>query len=279
MYDLRQELRACAKFKARSFETSAGVHVRLLERYTGKPGVVLLGDSLIERMTTTGANPSFQPWPSDTMLDKAPILASGTDEGRSTNTRLDNVFNAGVGGDRYENILYRLVGDDSEARPLPGLSEMLQDRDIKLWVIHAGTNNLHPKRGLTDADVHKLRLLLQEVLQISAPGAKLFLTGLFYRRDIVDPLIDDANRKLEILAASMNRSLETTSILFYPAPRTITKDRHLEDHVHLNVEGYRVWMRHLFPAVLGTLRAAGYFSGEGGGGVRGASPHPVGPIR
>ena len=52
---------------------------------------------------------------------------------------------------------------------------------------------------------------------------------------ILDTLIDDANRKLEMLAVSMDRSLETTGILFYPAPRTILKERHLEYHVHLAI--------------------------------------------
>lgn len=43
-----------AKFKLRSFETSISVHIRLLDSYRPTaPTIVLLGDSIIERMITT----------------------------------------------------------------------------------------------------------------------------------------------------------------------------------------------------------------------------------
>jgi hypothetical protein len=34
--------------------------------------------------------------------------------------RLDSVFNVGVGGDRYQDIMYRLIGDLSSDTPLVG---------------------------------------------------------------------------------------------------------------------------------------------------------------
>ena len=264
MDDIKRDLQEYAMFKERSFATSAGAHIPELERGTEEPEVVLLGDSMIERMTTTGGSHSFQPWPSNIMLPEKDLALSWeahAGPGGGSIVRLDRVFNAGVGGDRYENIIYRLVGDDVEGRQLPSLMEMLDGCDIKLWVVQAGTNNLHPKRGLSDADVDKLRLVLRAVLRISRPEARLLLTGLFRRKDITDPLIGEANRKLENLAVSMNESLETTRIFFSPAPQAISKEEHLDDHVHLNVEGYRLWLRHLYPEVLGALRAAGGLRG------------------
>lgn len=254
MDDFTRELEACAKFKQRSFTTVVENHIPLLQNHTEKPQIVLLGDSMIERMITTGDSHSFQPWPSSTMLPDTPTeTGPGASGGSAPFTRLDHVFNAGVGGDRYEHILYRLVGDNTEGRQLPGLLATLKGCDIALWVVHAGTNNLHPKRGLTDADVEKLRLVLQAVLRISPPGARLLLTGLFRRTDIADPLVEEANRKLEGLVVSMNEPA-APRISFVAAPQTVLEE-HLDDHVHLNAEGYRLWMRYLYPEILGALRA------------------------
>ncbi|RYP14263.1 hypothetical protein DL765_006492 [Monosporascus sp. GIB2] len=219
MEDLKQLLRPRAKFKERSFETAAETHIPLLKSCTTGPAIILLGDSMIERMTTTADSPSFQPWPSDAILNEESLASLGAQAGLSI-TRLGSVFNAGVGGDKYENILYRLVGDDSEERQLPGLLEILQGRDIDLWVVQAGTNNLHPKRGLTDFDVDKLRLVLEAALRISRPETNLLLTGLFYRKDVADRLVDDANQKFETLVELMNETFgsRTARILFSAPP-------------------------------------------------------------
>ncbi|RYP30534.1 hypothetical protein DL767_006211 [Monosporascus sp. MG133] len=216
MEDFKQILRLCAKFKERSFETAAKTHIPLLKSCTTGPAIILLGDSMIERMVTTADSPSFHPWPSDAILSEDSLASLGGQAGRKIN-RLGSVFNAGVGGDKYENILYRLVGDDSEERQLPGLLEILQGRDIDIWVVHAGTNNLHPKRGLTNVDVNKLRLLLEAALRISRPETNLLLTGLFYRKDIADGLVDDANRKLEALVESMNENFESRTARVFPS--------------------------------------------------------------
>ena len=45
MHHLEPELRGCTKIQELSFQTSAGIHVRLLQRHTGKAGAILLGDS------------------------------------------------------------------------------------------------------------------------------------------------------------------------------------------------------------------------------------------
>ncbi|KAL2260908.1 hypothetical protein VTK26DRAFT_4961 [Humicola hyalothermophila] len=69
-------LKPFAQFKARSHETSQSAHLPLL-RSSGEspnnsvvaPRIVLLGDSLFERMTTTGqCEGVFGAWPSEAML-------------------------------------------------------------------------------------------------------------------------------------------------------------------------------------------------------------------
>ncbi|KAK9773166.1 putative SGNH hydrolase-type esterase domain-containing protein [Seiridium cardinale] len=245
-----------AKFKERSFDTSKNVHIQTLRSLHIVPSVMLLGDSMIERFQTTGHSPNFvpgspdrppQPWPSPILLsDKC--LESLTRSAQVGVQRIEDVFNAGVGGDKFENILYRLHGDPS--RQLPGLMEQLAENDIKLWVVHAGTNNLHPKRGLSDASISAQRILLQAVLRISKPGTKIMLTGLFYRLDIPDRLVDEANVKMESLAGLMNQNLEENSVVFVAPPTTVVKEKHLEDHVHLNTEGYHLWVQYLLPKMM-----------------------------
>lgn len=253
--DFKQFVKSLAQFKQRSLETSSATHIPLLQTCTDGPEIVLLGDSMIERMTTTGDSPSFQPWPSETLLSQESIVSLSAALTDQSITRLSNVFNAGVGGDKLENILYRLVGDDfSEDRPsLPGLLDMLQPRNVKLWVLHAGTNNLHPKRGLSDADVGKLRLIMQAALRISNPGTKLLLTGLFYRRDIKKDLVDEANRKLQLLVCWMKGTVGD-SVSFSRPPQGFVEDFHLVDHVHLNKEGYQMWMETLYPDIVRVMR-------------------------
>ncbi|KAH6653162.1 SGNH hydrolase-type esterase domain-containing protein [Truncatella angustata] len=238
-------LQCCAKYKQHSLKTSRDDHIPLLISGCQTPSIVLLGDSMIERMQTTRTTPGLHSWPSETFLDDASLknltLTSGAEI-----ERLQGVLNAGVGGDKYENILYRLLGDP--ARQLRGLTDVLSQNNITLWVIHAGTNNLRSKRGLSDESVDLMRLLLQAVLRISKPGTNILVTGLFYRTDILDRLVSDANAKLKLLVRSMNGRSEKKRIVFVPPPTSVGGE-HLEDHVHLNTEGYRLWIEYLLPKV------------------------------
>jgi platelet-activating factor acetylhydrolase IB subunit beta/gamma len=155
-----QTLQPLAKFKARSHETSLTEHLPLLASHFPNqnglgPTVVLLGDSMFERLKTTGLAPLNQPtapWPWPALLDDATLASLEMQ-------RLEGVFNAGVGGDMVQNIAYRLVGDES--RGLPGLFPALVGRGtVRLWVVQAGTNNLKVKKGLGEADVERLRVVV-----------------------------------------------------------------------------------------------------------------------
>lgn len=204
---------------------------------------MLLGDSMIERMQTTGQSASLEPWPSPSILGDA-YLESNRSKGL-LHERLRGVFNAGVGGDKYENILYRLCG--AQERQLSGLLDTPTALDAELWFVHAGTNNLHPKRGLSDASVEVLRLMLMSILASTPFETRILLSGLFYRTDISDHLVDEANTKVEHLVDSINDTQREPRLFWIPAPGSVRKEVHLEDHVHLNDKGYRVWFQHLLP--------------------------------
>lgn len=352
---------------------------------------MLLGDSLIERMTTTGQSTSLQPWPSEQMLSKLELIhmnSNRASEGRENLLRLSAVLNAGCGGDKYENILYRLVGDeepssddapskdgDGQEQPSHSLVDALSKRQtqVKLWVIHAGTNNLHKKKGLSEPSLLAMQVLLTTLLHISAPETHILVTALFYRTDIRNDLVDQANAKLkeiveglamqtassptspfdqekrrdsvisQAVSASGNSLLDSSlpsgtvddafkedesdagpssaatkptqyeeikarkdaeisrleasisrldfqpectgppkqldhfgqrrirnqyinlqiphdpeapRIKFLSVPEDFDPEKHLEDHVHLNLEGYQMWMRTLFPVTAEMLSRA-----------------------
>ncbi|OTA81851.1 hypothetical protein M434DRAFT_85160 [Hypoxylon sp. CO27-5] len=133
--------------------------------------------------------------------------------------------------------------------------EVLEEQEILTWVIQAGTNNLDATHGLRDGDVADLQLILQTLLRISHPAAHILLTGLFYRGDIRNKLVDDANLKLKSLYKLMNNNVGDERISFLPAPKTVKKDSHFADHVHLNEEGYRLWISELWPRMNKILAA------------------------
>lgn len=174
--------------------------------------------------------------------------------------RLEGVFNAGVGGDGMQNIIYRLAGDSE--RHLDGLLPVLAAHNIKLFVIHCGTNNLRAKHGLRDGDVQHMRLILQSVLHIARAEAKVLVTGLFYRNDISDLLVDQANNKIETLVESMNTNINAQRFV-YMSPSARVGKQHLVDQVHLSIDGYKLWVEDLFQEVARLLREVGLLRSAG----------------
>jgi lysophospholipase L1-like esterase len=217
--EFRTLLRASMKFKSRSHDTHHSTH---LPEITSSPSssinTVLIGDSMFERLKTTGI---------DTKLAKLP-----------------SSFNAGVGGDKIENVLYRLDF---------GLLDLLENKNVKLWVVIVGTNNL--KKALKSVEVERYQLLLQALLRI-APGSRVIMCEIFRRKDIDDQFVENSNEMLRGLVGEMNRKLGEERISWVEAPVGITKDR-LVDHVHLDEEGYRIWDETLYPRIEELLGVVG----------------------
>lgn len=190
-------LNTTKKFKVRSHTTCHETHLPdLLSRETS-PEIVLIGDSMIERLKTTGAD--------------------------TKTANLPSSFNAGVGGDKIENVLYRLVF------MLPHLKS-----DIKVWVVMVGTNNL--RKALKAKDVEAYRLLLQTLLKI-APGSRILVCEMFKRKDVDDKSVEESNRFLKQMTASVNENLGEK--VFWSEGMNVGDV--LDDHVHLNEVGYRRW--------------------------------------
>lgn len=272
--------------KERSLDTARD-HLRRVKERGREVKVGLIGDSMIERMDSTGEWETLQPWPSETMASDSDIQAMNDaidDTDVDPIARLQGVANFGCGGDKIRNVLYRVFGDVPD---LKGLAQELRPSSIKrrnqkLLVIQAGTNNLHKTHGLRDADVYSMEILLKTLHLLSRPGTKFLVTGLFYRRDIPNKLVDQANEALQSLVARLDREFQEApkpteqshggtgrggashkrgdsgisggpwdrdngTVSFLPAPQV--DNELLEDHVHLNKEGYRLWMQTLLPKV------------------------------
>jgi lysophospholipase L1-like esterase len=217
--EIRTLFQASMKFKSRSHDTHHSTHLpELTSSASGSMNVVFIGDSMFERLKTTGINTK---------------LAS-----------LPTSFNAGIGGDKIENVLYRLD---------LGLLDLLEKKNVKLWVVMVGTNNL--KKALKGVEVERYRLLLQALLRI-APKSRVFVCGVFRRKDIDDQFVESSNEMLRGLVDEMNGKLAAERLSWVEAPVGITKDR-LADHVHLDEEGYKIWDETLYPKIEELLGVAG----------------------
>jgi lysophospholipase L1-like esterase len=146
--------------------------------------------------------------------------------------QLEDSFNAGVGGDKIENVLYRI----SE-----GLLGAMADKMPELWVVSVGTNNLRPKgeTGLKDDEVEAFVVLLAAVLR-AAPGSRVLMTEVSYRTDIGDAIVDVVNEQLRDAVQNMNEAAGEERVLWHSLPE-LRKEEHLLDHVHFNEAGYRMW--------------------------------------
>ena len=220
---LSSELRAAAKEKIRSRETHDGCHMpRLREGAQDCINAALIGDSMFQRMSLADLRNTG----SDTKLGRAPFPF---------------VFNAGVGGDRIANVLYRLDR---------GLIQAFRGRRVSNAILHVGTNDLNPRRALCRVSISHYALMI-EALQRACPGINVLVTGLMPRWDVSQQLIDDSNRSLQqlvtILASGAHASA-SGNISYMPPVPSICRDD-LIDNVHLNRDAYSKFDQALCEAV------------------------------
>jgi hypothetical protein len=126
-------LRPHAKYKESGHILSRDIHLPLLQNTSNnsEPKVVHLGTSIIQNLSEPGIghSPSFDPWPPATLLPELP----------ENGERLSGVLNLGCKGDTLPILIYRLLGSESTEQPLQGLLSALRGKEVKLWVINAGT--------------------------------------------------------------------------------------------------------------------------------------------
>jgi lysophospholipase L1-like esterase len=149
-----------------------------------------------------------------------------------------NASNFGWGGDRTENILWRLTNGE------------LDGVDPRVIVLLAGTNNVGKEPG-DEAKVRDVTRGIEAILgecRRRAPRATIVLTAIFPRNDnpAVMPTIDRINANLRQLADGRTvRFLNVNDKLADAGGRLF--DGMMGDGLHLSLKGYQVWADGLKP--------------------------------
>jgi lysophospholipase L1-like esterase len=157
-----------------------------------------------------------------------------------------NAANFGWGGDKTQNILWRLNnGELDNVKP-------------KIIVLLAGTNNVgnSPPAGSVDPrndprvrDITRGIKAILDVCRRKAPGATIVLMGIFPRNDnmLVMPVINEINRRIAKLANGKKiRYLDINDKLADNDGRLL-EGMVNKDGVHLDLNGYQVWADALKP--------------------------------
>jgi len=157
-----------------------------------------------------------------------------------------NAANFGWGGDRIENMLWRL--DNGE----------LQGVAPKVFVVQAGTNNLadfESAEERIDAIAAGIEAIVER-LRRHSPDALVVVTGVFPRRDRpeLNPSIAAINERLAAHADGHQvRYLDIGDRLV--DPRGVLEDEMSEDGLHLSLAAYQVWADVLTPVLTQRLGA------------------------
>jgi lysophospholipase L1-like esterase len=212
----------------RDDENSGKAHAELVRKAgSGVIDIYFVGDSITRRW---GA------------LDYPELLASFT-----SNFFGWNAANFGWGGDRTQNILWRL--DNGE---LPKVGP-------KVFVVQAGTNNLadFEAEGERVAAIAAGIEAIVERCRRHAPESLIVLTGVFPRRDRpeLNSSIAAINAKLAVLGDPQRvRYLDISDRLV--DSRGFLSAEMSEDGLHLSLAAYQVWADALKPILVEHLGAA-----------------------
>jgi len=149
-----------------------------------------------------------------------------------------NAGNFGWGGDRTENILWRLENGE-----LDGVNP-------KVIVLLAGTNNLG-KEAADDAKVADVTKGLQAIVELcrkKAPAATIVLTAIFPRNDstVAMPAISGINVNLAKIADGKTVRLVDVNARLADAKGMLFEGMAV-DKLHLTAKGYQVWADGLKP--------------------------------
>jgi lysophospholipase L1-like esterase len=161
-----------------------------------------------------------------------------------------NAANFGWGGDRTQNILWRLnSGELDNVKP-------------KIIVLLAGTNNVgnnspqgkdDPRNDPRVRDITRGIKAILDVCSRKAPSATIVLMGIFPRNDnmLVMPIINEINRRIAKLGDGEKgrkkiRYLNINDKLADNEGRLL-EGMVIKDGIHLDLKGYQVWADALKP--------------------------------
>jgi len=205
------------KYKKRTDDTT-NVHIESLSKLSlgDMPEILLLGDSLFERFKTiTGGNTKV--W-TDFEFDKLKI------------------FNAGIGGDMIQNVLYRL----KERKLLAYLGKSI----TKIFLM-IGTNNIEKDKPEDMLEGVKMILTM---LKESFPGAVIYILGIpprisTYKKPSNNELLIKIKNYNNLLASLPEKYIDIFS-LFVDKNGNMKCDLFL-DGVHFNDIGYNIYAKAL----------------------------------
>jgi len=212
----------------RTDQNSLAAHAELVEKAkSGRIDVYFVGDSITRRW---GA------------LDYPELLANWT-----SNFFGWNAANFGWGGDRVQNILWRLQHGE-----LDGVQP-------KVFVVLAGTNNIGARRGddKEAADIARGVRAIVDVCRRKAPKATIVLMAVFPRNDNMayEPEVEAVNALLAPLADGRRiRFVDINDKLADGDGRLF--DGMMADGLHPTAAAYQIWADALKPIFRELLGAA-----------------------
>ncbi|MEO8657293.1 MAG: GDSL-type esterase/lipase family protein [Bryobacteraceae bacterium] len=146
-----------------------------------------------------------------------------------------NAANFGWGGDRTQNILWRLNNGE------------LDDVHPKVVVLQAGTNNIGG--GATAAETTRGLEAILSTIRTKAPEATVIVTGIFPRNDNVraGSVINDVNANLSRLADGGKVRYLNVNDRLADSHGKLKEGVMKEDKLHPAVKAYQVWADGLKP--------------------------------
>jgi lysophospholipase L1-like esterase len=187
------------KWKKRTHET----HMKHLSLYTNMHcDQVFLGDSMMERWLTTGEifwKKSFR-----------------------------NSANLGVGGDKIENLLYRLTTNSD----FKGILDVITFDKIFLMI---GTNNIDKN---SNDDIFEGIVTVINLIFVKHPNCKIIVYGITDRSDVNPAKIADCNKKIKNYIENENNP---QLIYRFFGDEVNYDDKFFVDFGHLSYLGYKKW--------------------------------------
>ena len=160
-----------------------------------------------------------------------------------------NAANFGWGGDRTQNMLWRL--ENSE---FAGVQP-------KIIAIQAGTNNLGDMEG-AEAQIDSISAGIKALIDTArakAPQAIIVVTGVFLRSDKpqYNPIINGINAKIAALADGNKLRFINLNSALADANGQLAKAMSV-DGLHLSIQAYQLWadaLKPVFTTILGVPAA------------------------
>jgi lysophospholipase L1-like esterase len=137
--------------------------------------------------------------------------------------------NMGIGGDRTQNVLWRLQNGE------------LEGYKAKLFVVMIGTNNLFDKTTEPSDVAAGIKAIL-ELIQSKQPQAKILLLGIFPRGEKPNPGREKIAATNELISKFQGGAVHYMDISakFLETDGTISKEV-MHDSLHLAPKGYDIW--------------------------------------